>query len=380
MLKLIALVLACQFSVEVQPFTVAVDDPRIPPHEPATLEPVPIVKQAPPFMAFFTATYCGPCQGVKKNLIPQLEAAGYRVAVYEMTDSANQATYGSVIKRVPAFIACDGVTGKWLTEPRFGAIDLTTAKWMLDGSVLSPAKQSVQREVVLTEERVLSPRVAAPSRFIQWPGWGTIDLETYNRNCNCGMCQSIRSQQQEYRRQLQLFQQPQSKVTPDQEGTPDALVQDLLDKMQLQAGDVLAELGCGDGRILIAAAKRGIRGIGVELDPIRAQVARENVQRHGFSELITVETGDALEFDLSRATVATTYLYPPLLAKLSPKLKQLRVVGSPYHEVPGLPMTQFGDVWIYRNGETDENVVANNIVGSLRGNRSVAGSSPDPAR
>ncbi len=380
MLKLIALVLACQFSVEFQPFTVAVDDPRIPPHEPATLEPVPIVKQAPPFMAFFTATYCGPCQGVKKNLIPQLEAAGYRVAVYEMTDSANQATYGSVIKRVPAFIACDGVTGKWLTEPRFGAIDLTTAKWMLDGSVLSPAKQSVQREVVLTEERVLSPRVAAPSRFIQWPGWGTIDLETYNRNCNCGMCQSIRSQQQEYRRQLQLFQQPQSKVTPDQEGTPDALVQDLLDKMQLQAGDVLAELGCGDGRILIAAAKRGIRGIGVELDPIRAQVARENVQRHGFSELITVETGDALEFDLSRATVATTYLYPPLLAKLSPKLKSLRVVGSPYHEVPGLPMTQFGDVWIYRNGETDENVVANNIVGSLRGNRSVAGSSTDSAR
>jgi len=251
---------------------------------------------------------------------------------------------------------------------------------MLDGSVLSPTKQSVQRGVVLTEERGLSPRVAAPSRFIQWPGWGQIDLETYNRNCNCGMCQSIRLQQQEYRRQLQLFQQPQSKVTPDQEGTPDALVQDLLDKMQLQTGDVLAELGCGDGRILIAAAKRGIRGIGVELDPIRAQLARENVRRHGFSELITVETGDALEFDLSRATVATTYLYPPLLAKLSPKLKSLRVVGSPYHEVPGLPMTQYGDVWIYRNGESNEKVVANNIVGSFRGNSAVAGASTDIAR
>ena len=194
------------------------------------------------------------------------------------------------------------------------------------------------------------------------------------------MCQSIRSQQQEYRRQLQLFQQPQSKVSPDQEGTPDALVQDLLDKMQLRTGDVLAELGCGDGRILIAAAKRGIRGIGVELDPVRAQVARENVRRSGLSELITVETGDALEFDLSRATVATTYLYPPLLAKLSPRLKQLRVVGSPYHEVPGLPMTQFGDVWIYRNGDIDENVMANNTVGSLRGNRAVAGASTDAAR
>ena len=348
MLKLFVLLLACQFSVEVQPFTVQVDTLRIPPQEPATLEPVPIATPAPPFMAFFTATYCGPCQGCKRNLIPQLKAAGYRVAEYEMTDPANAAKYSSVIGKVPAFIACDGVTGQWLTEPRFGAIDLTTAKWMLDGSSLTSTKSPATVQLV---ERVVSESpMAPPVRFIQWPGWGQIDLETYNRNCNCGMCQSIRSQQQEYRRQLQMFQRPQSKVTPDQEGTPHALVETLLDQMQLQTGDVLAELGCGDGRILIAAAKRGIRGIGVELDPVRAQVARENVQRSGLSELITVETGDALEFDLSRATVATTYLYPPLLAKLSPRLKSLRVVGSPYHEVPGLPMTQFGDVWIYRNG------------------------------
>ncbi len=319
---------------------------RIPTQEPATLEPVKTHRR---YLAMFTATWCGPCQQWKRNTMPALESAGYTVRQVEMTDAANAAKYSRKIGRYPAFVVIDWDTGAWLSEPRFGGIDLATAKWMLDGSVLSPAKQSVQREVVLTEERVLSPRVAAPSRFIQWPGWGQIDLETYNRNCNCGMCQSIRIQQQEYRRQLQLFQQPQSKVAPDQEGTPDALVQDLLDKMQLQAGDVLAELGCGDGRILIAAAKRGIRGIGVELDPIRAQVARENVQRSGLSELITVETGDALEFDFSRVTCATCYLYPPLLEKLAPKLKELRVVGSPYHQIPGLDgQVLEGECWIRR--------------------------------
>lgn len=195
-------------------------------------------------------------------------------------------------------------------------------------------------------------RNVPPVRFIQWPGWGTIDLETYNRNCNCSMCRSIRGMQQEYRRQLQLSQQPQTHVetvTPDQEGTPHALVSTMLDSMDLRHSDIIGDLGCGDGRILIAAAKRGIRGIGIELDPDRAAVARANVRREGLHHLITIETGDALEFDTSRVSVATCYLYPPLLAKLAPKLKSLRVVASPYHQIPGLDgQVLHGECWIRR--------------------------------
>lgn len=202
--------------------------------------------------------------------------------------------------------------------------------------------------------------MSPPVRFIQWPGWGQIDLETYNRNCNCSMCRSIRGKQQEYRRQLEAFRRSQTHVetvTPDQEGTPHALVETMLDSMGLRSGDVLGELGCGDGRVLIAAAKRGIRGIGVELDQSRAEVARRNVRSAGLSHLITIETGDALEFDLGRVTVATTYLYPPLLAKLADRLKFLRVVASPYHEIPGLPMIQIGDVWVYHGRLTGVNNV-----------------------
>jgi predicted RNA methylase len=79
-------------------------------------------------------------------------------------------------------------------------------------------------------------------------------------------------------------------------------------------------------------------GIGIELDPVRAAVARQNVAAAGVSDLVTIEVGDALDFDMGRITVATTYLYPPLLAKLSHSLKGLRFVASPFHPVPCLPM------------------------------------------
>jgi hypothetical protein len=186
-----------------------------------------------------------------------------------------------------------------------------------------------------------------PSRYIQWSGWGTIDLETYNRNCNCGMCRSIRAKQAEYRRQMQAYQ---SSLPDDQQPCPIALIEQMLDLMQLRSDDVLADLGCEDGRILIAAARRGIRGIGVELDHTRVSVARQAINDSGLSHLITVEQGDARNFDASRATVITAYLYPTLLAELSSKLRSVRVAASPFHQVEGLNMVQHGDVWLYRRG------------------------------
>lgn len=324
--KLVAAMLCCQFTVEVVPnFTVSVEQP-------------PPVQEAPKvqrrFLAMFTAKWCGPCQNWKRNILPQLTAAGYYVQIHEMTDPAKQAKYGTRISRYPTFVACDYEDGAWVSDPIIGGIDLATAKRMLGRSDRVPVKQ------------VASLRQTPPVRFIQWPGWGTIDLETYNRDCNCSMCVSIRFRQQEYRKQLKAFQQSQTKVTPDQEGCPHAVVEAMLDQMEILDSDVLGDMGCGDGRILIAAARRGIAGIGIEIDPARAEVARRNVRSAGYERLVRIEEGDALDFDMSRVTVATTFLYPPMLAKLAPRMKSLRVVASPFHEIPGLSMVQTGDVWI----------------------------------
>lgn len=319
--------------------------------------PSPAVVEVPyrRYLAMFTASYCGPCQNWKATVYPQLRAAGYHVHFVEMTDPANAATYGAQIGSFPTFVACDWDSGQWVSDKKVGAISFSTAKWMLDGS----ADRSGQTVVTKPSTVVAPANVSPPSRYIQWPGWGTIDLENYNRNCNCSMCVQIRQMQAEYWRQMEAFRNSHSSVSPDQEGTPHELVEEMLDQMRLRPDDVLGDLGCGDGRILLAAARRGIRGIGIELDPVRADLARKNVEAAGLGHLVTIETGDALEFDAGRITVATCYLYPPLLAKLAPRVAGLRVVGSPYHEIPGLPCQQIGDIWIYR-GEEKHEVMANN--------------------
>lgn len=346
-LKLAAALICCQFSVEVVPsFTVEVN------------QPATIVPKAAKSCSCSPQCTCGcnaglPCKCGQKQTV----SAGQSVQVTERF-LISEIWCGLCPAAKRRFIASGGSPKNILTmaeaQRRHGVIHSPPHEYTAVVSMATAAR-TLDRAPSMTSEQVVTPspqsppvRFSAPNRYIQWPGWGTIDLETYNRNCNCNMCISIRSQQQEYRRQLEVFQQSQSQVTPDQEGTPHALVEAMLDSMAIHDGDVLGELGCGDGRILISAAKRGIRGIGIELDPARAHIARNRVKEAGVEHLVTIETGDALEFDLSRVTAATAYLYPPLLTKLSPRLKSLRVVASPYHEIPGLPMTNQGDFWIYR--------------------------------
>lgn len=181
--------------------------------------------------------------------------------------------------------------------------------------------------------------------------WGTIDLESYNRNCNCSMCQGIRALQQQYRsyQPTSFVPEPAENLPADQQPTPDLVIDDMLSLMGLTSVDTLADIGCGDGRVLVAAARRyGCRGVGIEIDETQAQRARQAVSAAGLSGKIQIITGDARQFDPQSygVTAITVYLYPELLVQLAPKLKSARVVASPFHEVPGLNMSRRGDVWI----------------------------------
>ena len=94
----------------------------------------------------------------------------------------------------------------------------------------------------------------------------------------------------------------------------------------VQAGDVLYDLGAGDGRIPIAAAQRfGIRAIGIEINPRMVEVARANVRRAGLERLVEIRQGDALEADIREASVVTLFLFRELNLELRPRLQsQLR--------------------------------------------------------
>jgi ribosomal protein L11 methylase PrmA len=90
--------------------------------------------------------------------------------------------------------------------------------------------------------------------------------------------------------------------------------------------DVVYDLGCGDGRIVIAAAqKHGARGVGIDINPVRVQEAQENAKTAGVTDRVKFFTQDLFETDLSEASVVTLYLLPSVNLKLRPKLlKELK--------------------------------------------------------
>jgi SAM-dependent methyltransferase len=116
--------------------------------------------------------------------------------------------------------------------------------------------------------------------------------------------------------------------------TPHRLVDKMLQVAKLKSTDVLYDLGCGDGRILIAAAKKGAKAVGFDIDPARIAEARENVARAGVESLVTLERADVLTVDLTPATVVTMYLSPRVIEKLVPHLEKLapgtRIVSHDY--------------------------------------------------
>jgi 23S rRNA G2445 N2-methylase RlmL len=105
--------------------------------------------------------------------------------------------------------------------------------------------------------------------------------------------------------------------------TPHEVVEDMLRLANLRKGDVLYDLGSGDGRIPIAAAKKyGIRAVGIDIDPERIREATENARKAGVAGLVEFRQEDLFKADFREATVVTLYLLPDLNVKLRPRLWQ----------------------------------------------------------
>jgi len=102
--------------------------------------------------------------------------------------------------------------------------------------------------------------------------------------------------------------------------TPEAVVDEMLRLARVGRGDVLYDLGCGDGRIVIAAARdHGASGVGIDIDPARIAEANAGAHRAGVSDRVRFAVQDLFATDFSAASVVSVYLYPELNAKLKPK-------------------------------------------------------------
>ncbi|MBK8742642.1 MAG: methyltransferase domain-containing protein [Betaproteobacteria bacterium] len=118
--------------------------------------------------------------------------------------------------------------------------------------------------------------------------------------------------------------------------TPDALVVRMLTAAAVTKDDLVYDLGCGDGKIPIAAAKQfGARAVGIEYEADMAQLARRNVARAGVESTVNIITGDIFVEDFTKATVVTLYLLPELNLKLRPTILKMkpgtRVVSHQFH-------------------------------------------------
>jgi cyclopropane fatty-acyl-phospholipid synthase-like methyltransferase len=129
--------------------------------------------------------------------------------------------------------------------------------------------------------------------------------------------------------------------------TPFAVVDAMLKLAQVTPNDVVYDLGCGDGRIVVMAAEKyGARGVGIDLDPRRIAEANANAKAAGVTDRAKFVVGDVFTADFSDATVVTLYLLPSVNEKLLPRIKALK---------PGTRIVThaftFGDAWPYEQKE-----------------------------
>ena len=137
--------------------------------------------------------------------------------------------------------------------------------------------------------------------------------------------------------------------------TPKALVDTMIEMANLTSADFLVDLGSGDGRIVIAAAKKGIRAEGVEFNPDMVEYSKKIAEREGVADKTNFVKADFYEYDFSKATVITMFLLPDINRKLRPKLLELepgtRIITNSFSM----------DDWVYDEMRTieDESITWN---------------------
>ena len=107
--------------------------------------------------------------------------------------------------------------------------------------------------------------------------------------------------------------------------TPQDVVEKMLELAKVKKADLVYDLGCGDGRIVVTAAKRyGCKAVGYDIDPQRVKESLENVEKNNVGHLVRIQQKNIFTLDLSKADVITLYLLPELNVKLIPQLEKLK--------------------------------------------------------
>jgi SAM-dependent methyltransferase len=112
--------------------------------------------------------------------------------------------------------------------------------------------------------------------------------------------------------------------------TPEAVVEKMLEFANVKKGDVVFDLGCGDGRVVAMAAKKfGVKGVGVDIDPARIEDSKATLKKYDVEKLVEIRKGDALKVpDLGDASVVTLYMLPDFMELWEPIAKKALKPGT----------------------------------------------------
>ncbi len=163
---------------------------------------------------------------------------------------------------------------------------------------------------------------------LSWCNWSVADLEETSAalepgaDPNGGWSSNVMSPSGTLvRQELRKYRDPDILFVP----TPPVVIDTMLEVAQVTKDDLLYDLGCGQGDIVVAAAKKyGCRCVGYDIDPVRVREARKNVEENNVGHLVRIEHQDVFTLDLSDADVITLYLLPSLNVKLIPQLEKLK--------------------------------------------------------
>lgn len=168
-----------------------------------------------------------------------------------------------------------------------------------------------------------------------------------NPNCPCPMCRDLVNAYNAAKNGEIAEESASSKLI----GTPMDIVPKLVDAFVPKKDFLLLDPGCGDGRILIDAAKRyGCKGIGIEINPETYKKALENVKAEGLEDRIKIYFGDSRDYSFDEADGVVMFLFPDLINDLTDKLKALKRgarVVSYSHEIPLKGAVRCEDIYVW---------------------------------
>jgi SAM-dependent methyltransferase len=138
--------------------------------------------------------------------------------------------------------------------------------------------------------------------------------------------------------------------------TPDVVLEKMVELAELRESDLVYDLGCGDGRIVITAALRsGCKGVGFDIDPERVSEARENARLHEVDERVQIIEQDIFTVDLSKADVVMMYLLPWMMNALVPQFQEMRPgcrIVTHVFWIDGVEPDEMVDLVMGENNET----------------------------